>query len=293
MNNNTLFVREKDGYYSISFQEATPEDRILYFYCLHKDLKLEEIMTGELKVPPRGETRREAVGNLMIKYRSGRNRPELYIDVSEFDWSISLAAIPSKEQFRTAVLERDKDEYWTTPALMAEYRSKSPRVVKSDEVKILENSYPSMSDKETIIAPLHEVVVIKFKTREAELKKKEILIAFTNPVEKHPTKLNGKIYQWRSIERINGDKYRLISEGTNELYEGDFTNKKPEGHKLEDYKMTIDIDGLRLPWSFSSEDEAGYIYYDDKRIIIEITEFGTVDEYLKDLEQIEWNLPKE
>ena len=188
--------------------------------------------------------------------------------------------IGSKEEFRETIQKVNKTSSWENSSHEG-----------LDDDRIIEIPSSSMSDKETIIAPLHEVVVIKFKTRETEPKKKEVLIVFTNPPEKHPTKLNRKIYQWRSIERINGDEYRLLSEGTNELYEGDFTEKTSEGHKLEDYKMTIDIDGLRLPWSFSSEDEAGYIYHDDNSILIEITEFSAFDEYLEGLEQIEWNLP--
>ncbi len=137
----------------------------------------------------------------------------------------------------------------------------------------------SMSGKETIEVPLNEVVAIKSG-------EKEILIIFSNHPEEHPTKLNRKIYKWRSIERTDGNRYRLISEGTNDLYEGDYSRKRFRAKQVKD-KTLIEIDGLRMPWSFSSDFDGGYLYYDDEKFSIKITGLSSFDEYLKGSERVE------
>lgn len=149
--------------------------------------------------------------------------------------------------------------------------------VTYSKVDDTEHSDWPISGKKTIKAPLNKVVAIKSE-------EKEILLTFANHPEKHRTKLNRKIYKWRSIERTGRDRYRLISEGTNDLYEGDYSSKRFRTKPVED-KTLIEIDGLRTPWSFSSDDEAGYLYYNDKKFSIEITAHSSFEEYLKDYEQ--------
>jgi hypothetical protein len=281
----TWIYQRDSEHYSVSHEITPHGSRISYYHCLRRPLEAQDIVNGELEIPTeKKQVKSETVGNLRITVwydiAGGVMVGTEEIPKKPLSFSRVGRAIGSKEEFKNVIQKAYETRAWV-----------SSSYEELDGGGVMEGPFPITSDMETIKAPLRVVVAIRHKSRTEEPMKKEILVVFSNHPEKHSAKLNRKIYQWYSIENLDGDRYRLISKGTDELYEGDFTQKRPLSGTTENYKMTIDIDGLKLPWSFHSDDTAGFIYYDDESLVIKITKARTFDEYLKDKEKIEWKVP--